>query len=137
MKRSASKKARPAILPWLSARSDSRERRFVQVGNSLFFSPAFQALGPGAKYLYLAMALESGGRRSFLFPQSAGKKYGISPSSLRRHIRELSDARFIRVCSMKNLRQPNRYDFDLGWKLPDTPRLPAGEVATYRKSGQE
>ena len=49
------------------------------------------------------------------------KKYGIAPSSLRKHINELEAARFIRVYSGKPTREPNRYEFCLSWKLPPSP----------------
>ena len=58
-------KSRPTIVPWLSARPDNREKRFIQVGDSLLFSDAFQELRVGAKHLYLCMAMESGGKRDF------------------------------------------------------------------------
>jgi hypothetical protein len=125
-------KTSPTIVPWLSARADSRERRFIQVGNSLLFVPRFQRLAPGAKYLYFCMAMESGGRRNFIFPQAAALKYGLPPSSLRRYIRELEASGFLKVYSMKNLRKPNLYEFDLTWKLPPPGRpLSAHHPAGY------
>ena len=73
------RKSRPAILPWLSARADNTEKRFIQPGNSLLLSPAFQSLSPGSRYLYLCMAMESGGRRRFLFPLAAGRRRSSAP----------------------------------------------------------
>jgi hypothetical protein len=92
-------KAKPTIVPWLSGKADNQERRFIQVGNHLLLSKRFQQLGAGAKHLYFCMAMESGGRRSFLFPQTAALKYGIAPSSLRRYIRELEAGQFLKVYS--------------------------------------
>lgn len=104
------------MLPWLSARPDCKEGRFVQVGNSLLLSSCFQELSAGARFLYLCMAMESGGKRDFTFPLSSAKKYGIAKNSFSRYIKELSDSGFISVHSMANLRQPNEYSFSFVWK---------------------
>lgn len=104
------------MLPWLSARPDCKEGRFVQVGNSLLLSSCFQDLSAGARFLYLCMAMESGGKRDFTFPLSSAKKYGIAKNSFSRYIKELSDSGFISVHSMANLRQPNEYSFSFVWK---------------------
>ena len=102
---------------WLSARPNCKEGRFVQVGNSLLLSEAFHALSTGARCLYLDAAMESGGRPSFTFPQSAAKKYGLSPRSMRRHIQELINAGFIKVeASGRWTREDNRYAFSMRWK---------------------
>lgn len=110
-----------SILPWLSSRTDCSEGRFVQVGNSLFLSEAFQALSAGAQVLYLCMALECGGRREFIFPLSSAKKYGFPPRSFRRHVDELAKAGFVEKTSLKNLRQPNEYCFSFRWKEEQPP----------------
>ena len=104
------------VLPWVSARNDCKEGRFLQIGNSLFFSEAFQAVSAGARCLYMAMGMEAGGRRCFQFPLAAAKKYGIPPASFRRYVRELEAAAFISIRSGANVRQPNEYQFDFGWK---------------------
>ena len=109
------------ILPWLSSKPDCAEGRFLQIGNSLFLSKAFQNLSPGAQMLYLYAALESGGRIEFLFPQKTASKYGIAPRSLRRHLDELIEAGFIEKTSLKNLRQPNEYVFSFHWKESKPP----------------
>ena len=104
------------IKSWMSARSDCKEGRFIQVGNSLLLSPRFQGLSPGARFLYLCMAMESGGKRDFTFPLSSAKKYGIAKNSFSRYIKELRDNGFIVVQSMANLRKPNEYAFSFTWK---------------------
>ena len=109
-------KSRPTIVPWLSARLDNREKRFIQVGDSLLFSKAFRELRIGARYLYFCMAMESGGKRDFKFPTAAAEKYGFSSSSFWSYVRELEDKRFIVCRSNKHLRQPNDYSFSDGWK---------------------
>lgn len=105
------------VLPWASAKADNKEKRFLQLGNSLLFNEQFHHLSAGAKHLYICMMMESGGHRDFLFPQSAAKKYGIAPASFWRYVAELADAKFIRVQSMKNLRQKNEYAFSSEWKI--------------------
>ena len=129
------RRSKPMIAPWLSAKPDDREKRFIQVGNSLLFSEQFHALGTGSRYLYFCMAMESGGRRTFTFPQRAAKKYGIAPSSLRKHITELEKAHFIEVYSGKATREPNGYYFCLAWKLPPSPSACAPPLAICSKSG--
>jgi len=121
---------RSALLPWLSARPDGKDGRFIQVGNSLLLSKRFQSLSRGAQHLYLCMAMESGGRREFIFPLSAAKKYGISPSGLRRYSSELTQFGFLSFVSMKSLRAPNVYRFSLP-ELFTTQK----EMAIYSRSG--
>lgn len=104
------------IKPWLSARGDCKEGRFIQAGNSFMLSGAVHGLTDGAKWTYLSMCMECGGRRDFKFPLSAASKYGISSSSLRRHINELKKKGFIKVGSNANLRKPNDYCFSLEWR---------------------
>lgn len=104
------------IKPWLSANTDCKEGRFIQCGNSLLLSKKFQTLTPGARITYLAMSMESGGRREFIFPLSAAKKYGIAKNTLTRHIEEMIKAGFITVQSGKTVRQPNLYAFSFEWK---------------------
>lgn len=104
------------IAPWLSANPDCKEGRFIQCGNSLLLSKTFQKLSKGAMHTYFCMAMESGGKRDFIFPLTAAKKYGISKNSLVRHVCELAEAGFITVSSGKVVRQPNLYSFALAWK---------------------
>lgn len=115
------RKSRAAISPWLSARADGRDKRFIQVGNSLLLSPKLQALSAGSRWLYLCMTMESGGRRHFTFPLAAAKKYGIPSTSLRAQVRDLTAHGLLTVHSMRTLRQPNEYEFSLDWKLPPSP----------------
>ena len=93
----------------MSARPDNVEKRFIQVGNTLLFNEAFGSLTVGCRYLYFCMSMESAGKRRFVFPQAAAKKYGITPSSLRRHVDELEAKRFIKVYSGQCVRKPNIY----------------------------
>lgn len=105
------------ILPWLSAKPNCREGRFLQIGNSLLLSKAFQDLSAGAQMTYLAMALESGGHSGFVFPLGAARKYGLSESSFSRYVKELTQKGFISlVYSGRVTREPNKYRFSLEWK---------------------
>lgn len=99
------------ILPWLSGKTDCREGRFIQIGNSLFFSEGFQNLSEGAKIVYLCMALESGGKSTFTFPAKTMKKYGLSVRTTRRHIDSLIVSGFIERESGKVTREENRFTF--------------------------
>lgn len=110
------RKAGATLQPWLTARVDCREKRFIQVGNSLLLSHRFWRLSAGARYCYLCMAMEAGPRREFRLPKSAAEKYGIPHSSLCRYIHELEAGGWIEVRSMKLLRKPNEYRFALKWK---------------------
>lgn len=116
------KKHRP-LSPWLSAKSDNQELRFVQVGNSLLFSKAYQSLSAGARHLYICMAMECGGRSTFRFPLGAAPKYGIAGTSFRRYIVELEQHGFIVRESMQNLRKANIYHFSGEWKGIRTARI--------------
>lgn len=110
------RKAGATLQPWLTARADCREKRFIQVGNSLLLSHRFWRLSAGARYCYLCMAMEAGPRREFRLPKSAAEKYGIPHSSLCRYIHELEAGGWIEVRSTKLLRKPNEYRFALKWK---------------------
>ena len=59
---SGRKRSSRTVLPWLTARSDGKEGRFIQVGNSLLLDKRVQKLSGNALRLYLCMAMESGGR---------------------------------------------------------------------------
>ena len=67
------RKCGPALLPHLSAKADNKEKRFIQVGNSLLLSKQFHALSTGSRFLYFCMAMESGGRKNFILPQKDAK----------------------------------------------------------------
>lgn len=122
------------LVPWMSARPDNVEKRFIQVGNTLLFNKVFQSLGAGSQKLYLCMAMESAGKRRFIFPQAAAKKYKIAPSSLRKHINELEAKGFIKVYSGKATREPNLYEFCYDWKLSPRPPACAPPMAISSKS---
>ncbi len=110
--------ARSKQLPlWASAAPDGTEKAYIQLGLSLLTDKRYQALNGGAKHVYACMLSEARGSREFIFPKSAAKRYGISPSSLGRHVKELQAAGFIELASSgKVTREPNNYRFSLAWK---------------------
>lgn len=113
---SRGRKKKP-LIPWLSARNDNIEKRFIQIGASLFSSNQFLQLSPGAKYTYLAMAMHAGGKRTFTFPTQEAGKNGIKKSSFWNYVTELEKGGFIIRRSNKNLRLANEYEFCDAWKL--------------------
>lgn len=105
------------ILPWLSARIDGKEKRFLQIGNSLLLSEQMKSLGTGARYLYLCMAMEAGGNREFVFPEASAKKYGIARNSFDRFKSQLLAAGLIRLKdSGRTTREKNVYEFRVDWQ---------------------
>ena len=106
------------IPPWLSARADGRENRFTQTGNTFLLSKEVHSLSAGARWLYMGMAMESGGKRDFVFTHSAAKKYGVPSSSYERYIKELREGGFIERLEGDDLAQyaPGRYRFIYEWK---------------------
>jgi hypothetical protein len=105
------------IKPWLSARKDCKEGRFIQVGNSLLLSPKLHKLTVGARYAYLCMTIESGGKREFSFTKSVARKYDIGAASHSRHVKELLEAGFIECITPGGLLGlKNVYKFLFSWK---------------------
>lgn len=78
----------------------------------------FLKLTNGSRFVYLAMAMEAGGKREFEFTRMSAQKYGISNSSLRVAVHELVEAGMIKKQSGKNARIANKYEFLLAWKKP-------------------
>lgn len=126
------------IRPWLSARHDCEEGRFIQVGNTLLLSRkdadskeenAFLNLSTGARFLYLCMAMESGGRPCVTFSHGAAKKYGIASSSFDRAIKSLIDAGFVTLEMDDDLAQfrANTYRFSNTWKSNLAPHFGEGQ----------
>lgn len=95
-----------SLLPWTTAKQPGeQEKRFIQLGNSLVLDERFSALSVGAKWLYVCMLLESGGKNEFPFSKGvARRKYKIAPSTYDRYRRELIEAGYIEL--MNNLANP-------------------------------
>jgi len=105
-----------SILPWLSAKPDSREGRFTQIGNSLLLSPKFKELTTGARSLYISMAMEAGGQREFEFPRTSAIKYGFPTTTFERLLKELlSVGCIVLKSSGKNTREANVYTFSVDY----------------------
>lgn len=122
------------ICPWLSAKLDNREGRFIQIGNSLFLSHknagseeegnAFLRLPAGTRFVYLALTLEAGGKSTVKFSHSAAKKYGISPTTYDRSMKQLRDAGFVEQVLDENRSQfaTNVFRFINQWKEKTAPQ---------------
>ena len=84
------------LLPWLTANpSGYSDKRFVQVGNSLFLHKQFQVLKDSSRWLYLCLADESGGQRSVRFTHSVAEKYGFNRNTFDSCIKELISVKLI------------------------------------------
>lgn len=127
------------IVGWLSADPDNNETSFIQAGSSLYHSEAYQSLPDGAKNLYLCMATESKGHRTFCFPASTAKKYGIATRSFWNYVSALENAGFILRESGRITREENIYHFSFAWKgiAPAAPLKAKAGMATCRISGQD
>lgn len=104
------------LRPWFKGKS-AKEGRFLQIGNSWFLSERVKGLHPSALKLFLCMGLEAGGYRDVIFPESAAKKYGFSPSTFRRGLKELEGAKFIERLEDENRSQyaANKFRFLIPW----------------------
>lgn len=117
------------LLPWLTARQDCKEGRFIQIGNSLLLDARYQALSTGARCLYQDMLMEAGGKPTVEFSRgTAQKKYGVAKNSFSRYIAELKEGGFIEVDQDGNFYQfsPNVYRFSLAWRSKPAPQNGAG-----------
>lgn len=126
------------IRPWLSAKPDCKEGRFIQVGNSLLLSKKFQGLTAGARWLYQCMAMESGGKGSVEFTHGTGEKYGIPGSSYDRYTKELKAGGFITITGNEDMAQyaPSVYQFTFDWKRINSKAAPHFGEATPRNPPQ-
>ena len=118
------RRAGATLLPWITAKPDGKERRFIQVGNGLMLDSRFQALSSGARWLYLALCMEAGGKRAVAFPHRAAKKYGIAPTSFDRQVLELRKAGFVERVEDGDFAQfaPAVYRFSLVWRTESAPQ---------------
>lgn len=92
---------------------------FAQLYADLLQSEQFRELAPGEQILYIDMCVEAKGQVSFEFPKATAAQYGISSTTLRRCLPKLIKAGFISVESNnRTLRKPNKYRFEIDWKLP-------------------
>lgn len=120
----ARRKTGGTLLPWLSAKVDGKEGRFLQVGNSLLLDKRYQSLTAGARHLYLCMALEAGGKQEVAFPHGTAKKYGIPSTTFDRNIKELQSNGFLEKIGPGTYWQyaPSVFRFSTDWKAKPAPR---------------
>lgn len=90
--------------------------RFIMVANSLLLSRQYQALSPLARYVYLALAMEAGGKDAVSMSHGQAKKYGITPSGYDNAIRQLKDGGFIRLDDGLGRLETNRFRFVRDWQ---------------------
>lgn len=114
------------ISPWLSARQNNREKRFIQVGNSFVLSPKVHELTLGARWLYFCLLMESGGNHEVVFPHAAAKKYGIASTSFERNVHELETHGFVERVQPPGQERwvKSRFRFCTRWKPVDATTLP-------------
>lgn len=104
------------ILPWLSGKTNNKEGRFIQVGNSLLLNETLKRLKPGAWKLYICMAMEAGGKNIFAFPHKSAVKYGISRSSFDNYAKDLINSGLIEKVPQDEQYVPAIFRFTTGWK---------------------
>lgn len=124
----AKRKSGGKLRPWLSAKPDSREGRFLQVGNSLLLDKRFQELSTGARMLYFCIANESGGQREVKFPHGAARKYGFASTSFERYVKELREKGFLFLTGGMDCGrfEANVYRFSFAWKTEPVPQSGEG-----------
>lgn len=102
--------------PWETRANDGIEKRYIRLGNTLLYDPAFLHLSANAKQAYLYMLIESAGKREFTMPRSKQIAFTSKDSFLRAKD-ELEKAGFIETIQNNgNLRKPNVYGFSVRWK---------------------
>lgn len=110
------RKKKTPFAPWETLANDGIEKRYIRLGNTLLYSPAFLRLSSKAKEIYLYMRIESAGQREFTLPYSKYTVFSKKDSFLRAR-EELEKAGFIETIQHNgNLRKPNVYRFSERWK---------------------
>lgn len=120
----AGKERKPAPFKyWASAEKNCIEKKFNQIGASMYRDKRIQALKPKTFLVYQCCMLESAGQESFKLPADAAlRDYGISHGTFQRAMKELREAGFIEiVASGKNLSGPTEYKFSRVWRGESAP----------------
>lgn len=111
-----SRQKKKPLSPWVTAKPDGMEKRFIQIGDTLVYHPAWLALSAGAKVLYLYMCMESGGKNEFKIPQRMYGRFTTKPT-FQKSKNELIRAGFIEIAhNGANTRTENIYRFCFDWK---------------------
>lgn len=123
---------------WLSANTDCRDGRFIQIGNSLLLSKAFQSLTASAQLAYLALCMEAGGKSMVQLSHSGAKKYGISSSTFDRCMKQLLEGGFVDMLEDDNRAQfaTNVYRFSSRWKTKAAPHFGEGAKEQHPHFGE-
>ena len=118
------RKRKPAPFKyWASSEQNCIEKKFNQIGASMYRDKRIQALKPKTFLVYQCCMLESAGQESFKLPADAAlRDYGISHGTFQRAMKELREAGFIEiVASGKNLSGPTEYKFSRVWRGESAP----------------
>ena len=117
------KRGTHSLLPWLSAKPDNKDGRYIQVGNSFHLDKKVHALGHTARLLYECMCQEAGGKREVTFTRGTAKKFGFPKATFERNVQRLIDGGFVELKETAERSQysPNIYRFSLGWKTIPAP----------------
>lgn len=116
-------KSKHCIIPWLTAKIDCREPKYIQCGVTLFEHPSFKRLTPAQRCLYLAMCMDAGVHQEFTFSKARIEHYGFSYATGRDAIDALIAGGFItKIYSGQVTREKNGYAFSEQWKLIGTPQ---------------
>lgn len=107
---------RKPLPDWATAKGDGIEQRFIQIGNSLMYHPAWNKLSPNAVRVYIHMMLESGGKIQFTMPHRVYSQF-VSGPAFQRAKAELIEAGFIlEEKNGKGTRSDSVYKFCFEWK---------------------
>ena len=90
--------------------------RFVPLTNALMLDKLFQSLTPNARWFFLALCMEAGGRPTVTMSHSAAKKYGITPSSYDSAVKQLTEKGFIKLADNLSRLETNRFELLFVWR---------------------
>lgn len=107
------------------------------MGESLIKDERFQALKPGARYLYLCLASAAKGKKTIVFSGKTVEEYGIPRTTYDSYIKELKAAGFINVVDDGEHLQfwKHTYEFTYkDWKKRKLPPLPEKKRRTSKRN---
>ena len=85
--------------------------RFVPLTNALMLDTLFQSLTPNARWFFLALCMEAGGKPTVSMSHSAAKKYGIKPTSYDAAVKQLTERGLIKLVDGLSRLETNRFEF--------------------------
>ncbi len=66
--------------------------------------------------LYICLAMESGGKPFAKLSRGNAKKYGFSPATYSRAVKQLIQAGFVKIAEDTGRYETNRFEFTNDWK---------------------